>query len=646
MSHLLDEEGNVYEQGLFGGWQQKHGLFGPERDVGWFGQPNIKRDLFGSPVPETTFLGGQVYSDDGRPLYKPSSSSSSSGSGGSGSGDAAAALLALLLVIGTVFIIGVVLVALGKLLAVLADAWRDLVARYPRAMRVVHLALGAITVGLGLALAGFGLPVQLAGAALVPALWAWLWLTRRLPLVFLPVNALLIGGALWLIGEWARPLWLPVWPELTAGFPPFARNLSLVLAALPLALLLLAAGSRRWPRGFAPVICLAIGGVAWFALMRAWTAWQPAWHMAIAPLPVVPPVGWVIALAPLVLWLWFHGQQRWPLPFLGLNLLVFGGLLSLTAYHVQPAWIEAWRTWTAGLPIAGAPFIVIGLGPFTLWSWNRISRRWPRIFTIPNLLLTGAILWLILDRTRPFWMSQFRAIWGDAFIGFDLALIAIALPLAMWLWGKGSRRWPHAWSAVRAVTLGLILWGIAESTRALWEANWGRFFADSPTYVPLAIGLMPPLLWLRAQACRRWPMPVAFVTVAVISIGLFWLTGQLFPRAPSAPRLAIAALPWVMWGWGALLSHRPHLGWSLTLLLLVAVAAVAWLRPDVIRSLAEGALATLMSGIVVGGNRVRLRRDEAADHRAGAGCRADRQLAADQLDAVAHRPQAEVRLRF
>ncbi len=597
MSQLIDDEGNVYEQGLFGGWHQKQGLFGPEKDVGWFGQPNVERDLFGNPVPASTFLGGQIYSDDGRPLYKPSSSSS--GSGDSSSGDAAAAFLALLLIAGAVLLAGVILAALLKALAALFGAWGNLVKRYPRAMRVIHLTVGMIAVGLGLSLAGFDLAVQLAGAALVPALWAWLWLTRRLPLVFLPINALLIGGAFWLFGEWKRPLWLPVWPSLTVGLPPIAGNLSLVLAMLPLALLLLAAGSRRWPRVFAPIICLAIGGVAWFALMRVWTAWQPAWNTAIAPLPLTPPVGWVIVLAPLVLWLWFKGQQRWPLPFLGVNLLAFGGLLALTAYHLQPAWIGAWRTWTAGLPIAGAPFIVISLGPFALWSWNRASHRWPRLFVVPNLLLTGGILWLILDRTRPFWTSQFRSIWGDAFIGFDVALIAVALPLTAWLWQRGSRRWPRVWSAIRAVALGVVLWAIAESTRMLWEAEWGRFFADPPTYTPLAIGLMPPLLWLRAQAHRRWPIPVAFATVTAISGGLFWLAGQFFPQATYAPRLAIAALPWVMWGWGALLSHRPRLGWSLTFVVIVAVGAALWLRPDVLQSLVKDALAVLVSGMAV-----------------------------------------------
>jgi hypothetical protein len=460
-------------------------------------------------------------------------------------------------------------------------------------MWAILVTTGAVAVGLGLSLAGFDLAIQVAGAALVPALWLWLWLTRRLPLVFLPVNALLAGGALWLIAEWARPLWLPVWPKLTRGLPPAMSNLSLVLATLPLVLLLLAAGSRRWPTLFAPINCLVIGGAAWFVLMRVWTDWLPAWRSLIAPLPIAPHTGWLIALAPLLLWLWFKGQQRWPLPFLGINLLVFGGLLALTAYHLQPAWMGTWRTWTAGLPIAGAPFVVIGIAPFTVWSWNRICRRWPRAFIVPNLVLTGGILWLILDRTRPFWMSRLRSIWGDVFVGFDIALIALALPLTIWLWGKASRRWPRAGSAVRAVALGMVVWGIAESTRALWEADWGRLFVDRPTHVPLILGVIPLALWLRAQLRRRWPLAVDAATVAAASAGLFWLIGQSLPRAALPQRLAIAALPWVMWGWAALLSRRPRLGWALTFLLILTAGAAAWLRPDLLLSLAEDARALL-----------------------------------------------------
>jgi hypothetical protein len=373
-----------------------------------------------------------------------------------------------------------------------------------------------------------------------------------------------------------------------------ASNLSLVLAILPLALLLLAAGSRRWPRLFAPLICLAIGGVAWFVLMRAWTDWQSTWRMVIAPLPLAPPAGWLILLAPLVLWLWFKGQQRWPTPFLGLNLLVFGGLLALTAYHLQPAWINTWRMWTTGLPIVGAPFIVIGLGPFAFWSWNRVSRRWPRVFVIPNLLLTGGILWLILDRARPFWMSQFRSIWGNAPIGFDIALIVIALPLTVWLWQKGSRRWPRVWSALHALVLGTVLWWVAERTRIVWEAGWRRFFTDSPTYVPVAIGLSLPALWLWSQLRRRWPRTVAFVTMIVVSVGLFWLTGQLLPTTTYAPRALVAALPVVIAGWGFLLHHQPRLGWALTFLLIVVAGLVIWLVSGLLSELAANVLSWLV----------------------------------------------------
>lgn len=89
-----------------------------------------------------------------------------------------------------------------------------------------------------------------------------------------------------------------------------------------------------------------------------------------------------------------------------------------------------------------------------------------------------------------------------------------------------------------------------------------------------------PGLWLWAQ-------------LATASASLFWLTGQWLPRAALAPRLAIAALPWVMWGWAALLSRRSRLGWALTFLLILAAGAAAWLRPDLLQSLAEDARALL-----------------------------------------------------
>ncbi len=311
------------------------------------------------------------------------------------------------------------------------------------------------------------------------------------------------------------------------------------------------------------------------------------------PVPLMLPVGWLILLAPLGMWLWFKGQQRWPMPFLGINLLVFGGLLGLTAYHLQPAWINTWRTWTIGLPIISAPFAVIGLGPFALWSWNRVSQQWPRALVIPNLLLTGGILWLVLDRTRPIWMSQFRSIWGDAFVGFDIALIVVALPLTVWLWQKGSRRWPRVWSALHTLVLGVGLWWIAERTRILWEASWQRVFTDSPAYVPLTIGLSLPALWLWTQLRKRWPRAVAFVSMIVISAVLFWLTGQLLPATTYSPRALVAALPLVIAGWGFVLHHHPRLGWALTFLLIVASGLVLWLAPGLLGVLASNALSWL-----------------------------------------------------
>ena len=58
---LLTSEGYVYEQNWAGQWQQQ-GMFGPERDVNWLGQPNVERNILGQPKVARDWLGQPVTS--------------------------------------------------------------------------------------------------------------------------------------------------------------------------------------------------------------------------------------------------------------------------------------------------------------------------------------------------------------------------------------------------------------------------------------------------------------------------------------------------------------------------------------------------------------------------------------------------------
>lgn len=218
----------------------------------------------------------------------------------------------------------------------------------------------------------------------------------------LPLNALLIGGVLWLVARLTRDAWQPVWSELTYGLP-LIGDLALVLGAVPMLLLIMSAGTRHYPRVFRVIDLLGFGLILAFVATRVWTGWMPLWVQWTAPLPLLPAPGMLIAAAPLLIWLWFEGQKRWPTPFFAANLLLLGGALSLTAYQYQPFWRDAWVHWTAGTTVATMPFMVIAVAPASLWTWSRVSLRWPRIFALPNQLLNGAILWLIADRTRALW---------------------------------------------------------------------------------------------------------------------------------------------------------------------------------------------------------------------------------------------------
>lgn len=516
---------------------------------------------------------------------------------GRGGSDAAAVALGVLLTVGLLVLlalaVGALLALVFQILAALFNGWRNLVRQHPRFMLVVHLLLGMVAVGGGLRLAGFDSSIQLAGVALVPALWGWLWLTRRLPLVFMPINALLVGGGLWLVAHLTRPAWLFTWSRLTTGLP-LVENLPLALAALPMILWLWGLGARRWPQVFHLLNLLALGAVSCFVLMRVWTDWQPLWASWFEPVPLLPQAaGWLIFLLPLGLWLWGRGQARWPVLFTIFNLLLFGGLLGLTAHHTQPAWLATWRHWAAGLPFAAAPVLTISLSPLALWSWSQASRRWTKVLLIPNLLLTGGIMWLVLDRTRPLWGDLWRAAWGNVPLGLDPAVLMLILPLAVWAWGQGSRHWPRYWGAARAALCSGVLWWIAERTRGEWHAAWVSFAGAGAPDLALLAALVPPLLWGRLQLYRRWPRAVQAVTAAGVTLLLGWATGRLLPESQVTFRVAVALLPLVVWGWLWLLRHHPRIGWPLALLPLVGMGLFAWLLPDSFRILSSTFMAWL-----------------------------------------------------
>jgi hypothetical protein len=454
-----------------------------------------------------------------------------------------------------------------------------LVERHPGPMRVLHLTIGMSAVAGALHLAGFGLPVVAAGAALVPTLWGWLWLTRRLPLVFMPINALLVGGSLWLLSRATRAIWQEPWALLTAGLP-LVGNLPLVLAALPMLIWLWGLGMARWRKVFTPLSLLAAGTLLWFILMRVWTDWQPLWGDFSSPVEFLPPVGWLLLLAPLALWLWRLGHARLPVPFTALNLLLFGGLLGLTAYHTQPAWLATWREWMAELPFAAMPLLVISLSPVTLWGWTRLSRRWTRVLQIPNLLLTGGILWLIVERTRSLWQEAWWVIWGDVPVSFDPALCVLFLPLAIWAWRQGSRRWPRYWGIMRGLLLGGILWWIAERTRTLWQSGWWSAAGENALDLALLVGLAPLLLWSWSRLRRHWPRAVAIVSWVMVVLTVTWIVGRILPDSTYAMRVAIALVPLATRGWLWLLGRRPLLGCFLILLPVAGLGLLALLHPD------------------------------------------------------------------
>jgi len=578
--HLVDSEGNVYQRGLLGDWQRKEGVFGPQKDVDWLGNPKVKQNLVGQRVVARDFLGQPVQNASGQGLFEASSSS-----GGDQFGDIGGAIGAVIAIV-VLWAAVLLFIAAFRLLAYLVKAWIGLTRRYPRVMLVVHLALGMGGTYAGLNAAGFAIEVCVAGSLLVPVLWAWLWLTSKLPLVFMPINAAILGGGLWWASRATEPLWQSRWSLLTTGLP-LVGNLSAVLAGLPMFLWVWRLAGRRWPRSVAPTTCLVSGVVLWFGLTRVWPDWLPYWNAFVSPLPVVPPIGDLLLIGPLWAWLWGKGMARYPVVFTGLNLVVFGCLLSLSARHTPNLWLGPWQYVARGLPFVGVPILSVGAAPFSVWTWGRLANRYPRVFALPNLALTGAVLWLLLNRTRPLWNDAWEQIRGPVPINVDPALVVLGLPLAFWAWRQGRKRWPTLWWMPRCILLGVIFWLLASRTIALWQTDWLIYAGPRAPDFAVLLGVFPLVVGAWGYLHARRPTGADSLLAISLCALFVWTTGRSFPMSTTLVRLIVGVIPLLVLGWSALLRRRPVVAWAIAVVPWLVAALLFWAFPAPGGSLVE-----------------------------------------------------------
>lgn len=595
MAPLLDDEGTIHDRGFLSGtYDEQQGIFGLRKDANWLGQPNVKTNFFGQPVAARDFFGQTITSSDGRPLYESASSSGGMSGGAEGAIALAVIVISFLAVLGalwlTAWLLSLVYRALCALLETYAGLWRA----HTRTALVLHIFGSTALAFFALSAEGADPTMTLVGTALVPVAWVWLILTILFPLVLMPINAIGLGATLYVAAEAARPSWQITWTRLSSGLPGL-DHLSLVLAAVPLALYAWVLGHRRWPLVFTPVAHLLVGFGLWLSLTRAWVAWQPAWSAWVAPLPFAPPVAVVLLAGPLAIWLWAQGQARWPLAFAAWNLLVLGSLLGLTAVHTETVWDPTWRYWSQGTPFSSAPILAIAAAPVTAWSWNLGMRFQPKLFVVPNLVLTGAILWLVLDRTRPLWLAWWGQAAGPTFARVDPAAVFLVLPLAVWLWRRGSAEWPRHWGAARAVLVGALLWVIAERARAYWLLPWSTFAGPRGVNLALVAALFPPVFWVFGLVRRRYPAGALAVTLIALALCSAWLLGAVFPESSALIRLLAIAIPFATWGWLWLLGRHTWLGLAVPLVPAVALAIVLARVPGAGRSLVAAMVGALAS---------------------------------------------------
>lgn len=432
------------------------------------------RNWIGERVPASRDGQQIISADTQEPLWTPSESSRD---GGSAAGDAIGGL--------TVGLLFVILELVGVLYR-----------RYPRGMIGVHLVVG--TAGMAYLNFGFG---SLYGLVLLifTVSWPWIWLTMRLPYILWPVNAALFGGGLWRIADRTRTDWQPYWIVAAKGIP-LIGDLQALVAVLPMAFLAWVFAARRWPTVMAVPTRIAIGAVLWFTLFRIGAGWLPQWlpwwEYVFWPLPIIAAApAACIALFPVALWIWWNPVKRVPLLFGALFMLVVGTISFLVAFHLLPL-EQVWRVITGDLDFAQSPVQSLLLLPLVIWLWTKLWRRWPRVVAVPSLILVGVLGWDLFERTRVYWAEYWPTLLGPLPPALDPAILALVLPLSIWVIMRVLDRWPQCTGIVRATTFSLVLWMVVARTQQYWQAELRSIPTILRAQLALFAAVLPIAVWL------------------------------------------------------------------------------------------------------------------------------------------------------
>lgn len=227
-------------------------------------------------------------------------------------------------------------------------------------------------------------------------------------------------------------------------------------------------------------------------------------------IPRVYPL--ILATLPVTIFLWNEGYRRWNRLFIILYALAIGTIFWFYSTHLWTDWYPILEKWLLPKPALDQIGYILIISPLSVYLWRLAWKRWPGFCGSILTVVTGFVLWWVLNRTEVLWQKRWDEI-TDLPNSYLPTAVLIAPPLA-WLLTQLKSIWPRAINLLLATCL---------STAIVWLLD--KSIVDIPFLLGLGLAFLPVLFHLWKQSYRR-SNGLGFAFTLMLAIGI-WTVVQL-----------------------------------------------------------------------------------------------------------------------